>query len=167
MNRPWYHSVSFWLGLSGLAFLIWSWQDSTTRITKGDLNARSTGIGATHISSALRLHLVHTRRGSYRPGWDGQRYEFSKSYLSEFSENAAWGDPDDLLPAPAYLVHRYNPFEPARILVLPHWLLILLHLTAWAGFDRWRWRRKRKIEEEINRIAEACAEGAARGDDRQ
>lgn len=140
--RPIFRSMSFWLGIPGLLFLLWTWHDSLTHdaglirrvwISQPDrprwmdemIGYGPTGFRVIHHTvepgphaSVLRQKIKLTRR-EITPG----------TLAEDSSPRLAWKAPQPGLEhARVYLT----------VMTIPHWLVLILYGAAWGGTMGWR-----------------------------
>jgi hypothetical protein len=136
---PLHRSLTLWLGLPGLLFLLWAWLDSMSFESGISIRKHSVSPNLESLSrdsyfssnSALTFvvgHLHH--RGSVRT--DHNIIVLPRTS----SRGEVWW------PTPG--CHRdYDPATgyTSRWLRIPHWLLVLLYLLLWSLAFGWRHRR--------------------------
>lgn len=131
-------TLSFWLGLPGMLFLLWAWADSRHDPAEVEYSAGGPDLwNVTHGSS----RLVVTIR-SWPPlvgaAW-GRQYRFTHS------QSFPPADPLKLLQVPYYSsAGDPSTSKPHNVLfrqvAVPYWLPVLIYLGLWSGLMLWRVR---------------------------
>ncbi len=153
----------FWLGLFGLIFILWSWVDSMTRIA---------GIGR-----LLEIRELHPPKRSSPPytlytAFYGHAGGCLKASIPIGSSTAAlrveaikletWTShhvPDaEWFPVPAIQREKPRQFTSGASYVgttflFPHWNLLVIYLSIWAGVMDWSSRRARRAALKWQQIA--------------
>ena len=154
-----------WLGLFGLLFILWSWQDSMHRMA---------GFGR-----LVEIREVHPLKDPHPP-WKPKYMAFYghsggclKANVAipnstpplhiETLKYEAWNSPyvpPDARWFPMPEIQREEPWPfpsgasyVGTTFLLPHWISIIVYLAIWAGMIAWRWRRVRRAVIESQRAS--------------
>ncbi|WP_035613337.1 hypothetical protein [Haloferula sp. BvORR071] len=180
---PLWRSPVFWCGLAALTFTLWLWRDSTRQssyIESGNQELQSWAsavIWMRHADAPVAWHMG--RRPHYRPN------EVSLGEM-RFAWPAAIGVPglDKTTAMPGRRPLTVGPGEDpalrglrdhleqtmparlsagARIVFIPHWMILLVEVVLWGGLLAWRvWRWHRgQVEEKASGAEAATPEMAA------
>lgn len=155
MIRPWHKSPLFYLGLFGLAFIVWAWIDSCyhwTHLYTGSGKPGTAGYHHTYANhKASRVTIVHTHypytaphpseigiQASRLPETDSNWWFPLPDY--EYQKEGLIGDePTGEEPQPG---EHYLEFLTVH---LPHWLIVLAYLALWSLLLFWRSRRIKRL----------------------
>jgi hypothetical protein len=113
MNRPWYMSLLFWLGLVGFVLLVGIWVDSTRFRTYA-------GFPYGGIVNEHEFIRIEIRRYPGSPPSQSRRPE-----------------PSPLNWSP---ILRIYPVGSGTTVVVSHTFILLLYLLLWASLALWRLR---------------------------
>jgi hypothetical protein len=122
--RPFYRWKSFWLGVSGLVFLLSAWAFSM-----GHRTLVGFGYDRAWTVSQVQGEVLVCWSSQ---GWPDRMHFYTR--VNEMSPEALRAHKDEVVAASRI----YGQF---RCVVIPHWLVILLFVGLWLGFLAWRWRR--------------------------
>ena len=158
-------SPMVWLGLFGLAFILWSWGHSMYRMA---------GMGR-----QVEIWETHPTKGP-SPPWISNYMEFyghsagclevnipirssTTDLRIKATKHKPWNTsyvPPDARWFPMPEIEREEPWPfpsgPSYVgttFHLPHWILLLLYLSIWAAVMAWRGRRMRWAALEARRMA--------------
>lgn len=137
MPRPWHRSLTLYLGLLPLLFLLWAWHDS---MTHQSLMVTRVNVDTPLVSSISRLHLIHADSGISKE-WirsaDPPHTVVRKVrwFTREEAKGSRW------FPAPRHLASPISDDLTQHYLFIPHWLITLLYLAFWSLAFIWRHRR--------------------------
>jgi hypothetical protein len=140
MIRPWYRSRLFWLGLSGLVFMLWLW------LVKAD-HSFSFGYTAITGPAETTTRSISTRNGSiYQttsyasgPGRSGFRW-------SAFPRlgGAVIKVPDRPFEITRGTTGGHSGYSKYREIQLAWWVVISAYMALWlAAAAGWQWRNAR------------------------
>ena len=143
MNRPFYRSRLFWLGVPGSLFLAWLWIDSTRFTT--EVTQRMGTREVYFLSYGGRVQLTATLLTHYSS-------TSSSIVRVKDSMEASWLPPiDEVIQVGA----EPDPFAPDHVggdrkwwgIQLPVWTLIALYGFAWAcAVAWWQCRKSRQLK---------------------
>lgn len=140
--RP-FRSLTFWLGIPGLVFLLWAWVDSMTHLSQVSYKAEfRLGDG----SLAKRNVAASNSGGDVSLTWsrpDGDYKLLSHKFDSkkrDLREQREW------LPLPSYLANRNYPGTIFYSLSIPHWLLLLSYAFLWIVLILFQWLIVKRIK---------------------
>lgn len=150
--KPLHRSLSFWLGLPGLLFLLWSWHDSMTHDAGifRSIRARYSGSRAYTVVSDDRIG--HSRAGlvitlfEVEPGPD----RTIKVEPPVLDRRAVLPEVMPSSPFPAFQAmnlrnySREMPGNHVRNLFIPHWMILIAYGIAWGAAIFWRQARIRR-----------------------
>jgi len=154
VRYPLRRSPVLWIGLSGLLFLLWAWQDSTRYYTT--VGGPLAGIHASFRSDCSALRVITEPPIPFLgPDWTITREETSPSFIALHDHlrskglyispafEASLGECTELFPAPFFSRNETIDGKPeeGHIGVLPYWLVVAVYTPAWAALLAWRWRR--------------------------
>lgn len=130
MIRPWYRSRLFWLGLPGLAMLLWLWLEKSER----HFEVRAMwGNRGWYVADSSRLLEI---------GWDHRSSPYSPSKVEIYQRLR---DEDRLFPPALWLSAYGDKLEWDRKWFVAYWLLIVGYIPLWlCGVAGWQ-RRKRGL----------------------
>lgn len=137
MIRPWYRSRLFWLGLPGLAFLLWAWRDSSTfssglfRSGHLEVHCAKQYLGAVEFS----YFPAHWETGPKR--FDTCRTEYERVVDERFPMVGAY-----TFPEAVHAYHRPPSRFSERGIRIAHWLILTVYVLAWGGAVTGWQRRK-------------------------
>jgi hypothetical protein len=112
LARKW----KFWLGLPGILFLFWAWWDSSRFDSDALMYPR--GFLARNGDSQVTVTLLNYKGGEWIPP-------------GSLGYDRNWR-PDNRLFFPVFHINGDHVLGWTEIFV-PHWLLILIYGTLWAG----------------------------------
>ena len=162
MNRPFYRSWLFWLGLPGAFFLVWALRDSTSHATHITKHTPVDVMGAYHWQEALTV--FHAQFGPK----DFIRFSLDDKSLSVETlppgmpplANHPWWfrrefivgsvlelgfDPQQGILRPSFKTESLASGSEWWIVIVPHWIIILGYVTAWGGAVAFWQRRKARL----------------------
>ena len=146
LPRPLYRSRLFWLGVPGLAFLLWVWWDSGGYVSyvayeRGN-ELRQVEVSRGGVLWTYALDLKPTGHAAVRPlrsgrielakmgvETTGRRLDFSEAFESEVR----------MVTVPAFGVEK-----EVHTVRLALWVIVLGYAAMWlGGVFAWRWRKVR------------------------
>lgn len=155
--RPIYRSMSFWLGLPGLLFLLWTWRDSLTHVA--GIHRSVTIECLESISGAT--DFIGYRSGGFWVIVNTMEPHPEASEPRSIHRGPIEVDHDELLEGltgnqASPRLHWRSPdpdFERGNVgitgFVLPHWLALILYLVAWGAVMTWRQKRSHRMERQL------------------
>ncbi len=126
-----FRSLSLWLGLFGLVFLLWAWADSFERTSGIHFQRGRPYISAANDNSTLRL--------SWGVNIPRNHAGITREISTDPERPLLWARPR---------LENFS-FGPTNItsLRIPHWLLLCLYLPAWVILLAWRLRKRAAAKE--------------------
>lgn len=153
--RPPFRSLTFWLGLPGLLFILWSWWDSQEHTagvfrTVGVMHRSgpvTAGERIAHLNSVLFIER-------YTP--EPRAGLVYSSYPPTLARGPLILTPGTLTPLfpPMRWKSWRNPMIGDEGLVrtciwIPHWMILLAYCLAWGAVILWRRHRIRRMKPSI------------------
>ena len=149
--RPLHRSLTFWLGLPGLLFILWTWHDSLNHemgifrpvwIDAADKSAGHDDMLSYGYAGFWATYCIigpGTSRTVFREPVQITRREIKRE-IKDFRAVPIfeWDTPD------AYF---NDPGIRNRTLVIPHWLALIIYGVGWSGVTFWRCRWIRNTEQ--------------------
>ena len=147
MKLALHRSVTFWSGILVMAFICWAWRDSNYRLAF----VQSGDVVVTHYRSAVEIEDHAENAVGF---WSGVQPVGPTDYIPEW------------LPAPLFAhgggVSPYSRLDGRitlreatlelsqsmsvdyRVILIPHWLILLAFALPWSALLAWRWRRRQR-----------------------
>lgn len=140
-------SLTFWLGLPGLLFLLWTWADSFDWQSRLGF-AGKPGLGAL-ASDGSTLSFEWTRYEPVPQGMAQEPLEYEIPELPSgmhfhFSHDPSARPKRPLLWAKFEAwTQRSGPTVSSAVFI-PYWMITLGYLGLWSTALTWRWKRSRR-----------------------
>lgn len=136
MFCPFYHSRLFWLGLPGLLFLLWSWEDSGKAIRTISWNGKGMARQVDLWNGVVRVVQVV----------DPKLYAGPMQKLGIHRAEIPLADRGKASPGGFVFAPLISAEEDEHALVrIPFWFAICLYLPAWWTTLIWWQRRKVRL----------------------
>ena len=143
MIRPWHKSLVFWLGIPGLAFILWLWTWSMSTEVRIDNWANAKGPPFEQWTKEFVVHgnsrlLFSWADFDEMPGRYVERH-YPRTRSRSKIVGTTW------FPPLGHFTGRPDPGQVRHTISLPHWFFVLLYLALWLLVYRWRtrWIRRR------------------------
>lgn len=150
--KPFHRSMTFWLGLPGLLFLLWSWHDSMTHdagIFRSIQVGYSNSPGYNVVSED---RIGHSRAGlvitvfEVDPGPD----RIIGVEAPVLARRAVAPEVMPSSPFPSFQAVNFRNYSrgrfgnPVKSLFIPHWMILIAYGIAWGAAILWRQGRIRR-----------------------
>lgn len=147
--KPLYRSMTLWLGLPGLLFIMWAWQDSVKNMAGIIRIASVTHPGISSFWEHERIAQIHSAvmieyyTPEPKPGrvyartpleWVRRRITISPDPRHLFRSFTWQSQPNAMGPDSGMV---------RTVIILPHWMILLAYTGLWGGVIIWRARRHR------------------------
>ncbi|QJE94307.1 hypothetical protein [Luteolibacter luteus] len=141
--RP-FRSLTFWLGVPGLLFLLWAWADSMRYLSAASYDAE---FRLADGDTSIRNRSISNQGGDVSLTWSWPDSSGYKLLSRKFhSKQRKIYETKDWLPLPAYLVIRNYPGTIYYNLSIPHWFLLLCYGFAWTVLMLFQWLIVKRIK---------------------
>jgi hypothetical protein len=157
MKLALHRSVIFWSGLLVIAFIVWAWRDSVDRAPAAAFHDTilvtvPDGIGICHMHDRNAPFEATYRGHSYsHPEWAAcQPAFFIRGGGQQLNTREEWESHVKQLQAATNAREFFRPpmrVESSRswLLFIPHWMILLVFVLAWAALLLWRVRRWKRM----------------------
>jgi hypothetical protein len=141
-------SLTFWLGLPGLLFLLWAWADSfdwQSRLSySGRLRAGTLASDGSTVSFEwIRYEPLPAGAASPNPGYEPP--ELPTTDHLGFARHASSRAQRPLLWAKFGSATGGSGAMVSRTVSFPYWMIVLTYLGLWVAAMAWRWQRARRL----------------------
>jgi len=140
-------SLTFWLGLPGLLFLLWAWADSFDWRSGISIAGKSGLGGLASDGSSISFHWSHLApvpSGVVPPVGEYEPPELPPTTSMDFYHESSTRGQRPLLWAQFERSSGTAGAVASRMISVPYWIVTLAYIGLWGAVVAWRWQRSRR-----------------------